>query len=171
MLKHLILLENKLIPDKRLELTMSLYRYISSSESEQAEEYHNLYDTLLAAIEKQSSANLDGCEHLYHTERLHDNLVRYHHLLLSITACNTKANNNTEELICLELIYLTGTMSMVVNITKRTVQIEFPSWLGYIETPDNLYLPYGIIPRSSGMYKTFKYKEKFIGLRLKRTES
>ncbi len=168
MLKDIVHIENSLLPDKHLSLRLSLYEYMSSNATEQDKLTHSLYDLLLDSLDKQSTVRILNTEILYITDRLHINLSRFHHLLLSISVANSKANNNTEELIALDISLLTGDLSVIINITKKIAQIELPDWIGYVESPDYLYLPKGVISKDSPLYKTFKYKEKFsTGLRIK----
>lgn len=172
MLKDIVLIKNKLVTTDKNSLVMSLFSFMASSPDEQHNSYRDLYSDLMDAIGEQSVIEIlsSNSNKTYVSTQLHDNLSRYHHLLLSIAVSHDNIESDdqtTHSVFFINLQFLTGDIGIVLNMTLLESQIEFPDWMGYIETPDALYLPNGIVPTSSGLYKTFKYKQKFYGLKCK----
>lgn len=167
MLKDIVVIKHRLITKDKSAFVMSLLNFIASSYEEREHSFRELYELLITSLDEQSTVEIiDDTEHkVFNTTQLHNNLSRYHHLLMSIDMSNTI--DGSDSIFMLELRYYTGNLGIVINTSKMEAQIEFPEWMGYIETPEALYLPNGIIPVSSGLFKTFKYKQKFHGLRCK----
>jgi hypothetical protein len=162
MLKDIVTIHNSLKADNKKELMMAFFNYISSNEDDKITTYKELFDLLLDCIYQSSTVNILTLENKsYTTELIHLNLSRYRHLLLALEA------SNIDNLIVVNLNFFTGNLGIVVDLRNLTVQIEFPDWLTFLETPDAIYFVNGVIPSDSSLYKTFKFKQRFIGLRCK----
>lgn len=162
MLKDIVTIQNSLKAECKKELMMAFFNYISSSDDDKYNSFKELYELLLSSIEQQSTVNILTLDNKkYITDKIHLNLSRYKHLLLALEA------SNTHNLIVINLNFFTGNVGMVLDLRELSLQIEFPDWLTFLETPDAIYFVNGVIPSNSSLYKTFKFKERFIGLRCK----